>query len=146
MRVLKNQSRRDEGSATRQPLAPLDPLAREIHKVLELVRPMLDRDDEPAYNGYCGVASEAYLHLAGGRESGLRVMRAVNDDGSSHWWLEGPAGVIDLMFNARDRKRLRAGDMRPYPYETGRGAMFMNGYDRPSKRAAAIIELVRSRR
>jgi hypothetical protein len=140
--------RRRLPTASPPALAPLDPLAREIQKVLALVRPMVDREDdeEPAFNGYCGVASEAYLHLAGGRPVGLRVMRAENGDGTSHWWLQGPSGVIDLMYSAADRKSLKAGEMRPYPYEAGRGAMFMNGYDRPSKRAAAIIELVESRR
>jgi hypothetical protein len=108
---------------------------------------MLDpHEDEPTYNGYCGVATETYLHLAGGRESEFRVRRGDNSDGTSHWWLEGSNGVIDLMFGAADRKRLKLGDMEPYPYELGHGAMFMNGYTRASKRAAAIIELVESRR
>jgi hypothetical protein len=123
-------------------LAPLDYLGREIHRVVELVRPKLELyDDEPTYNGYCGVATEAYLHLAGGRKSKQRVTRAPNEDGTSHWWLVGPAGFIDLMLSSADRRRLRNGEMEPYPYENGQGAMLMNGY-RPSKRAAAIIELV----
>lgn len=73
-------------------------------------------------------------------------MSCDNGDGTSHWWLEGEAGVIDLMYSARDRKRLKAGEVEGFPYEDGRGAMFQNGYDRPSKRAAAIIELVKSHR
>ena len=44
-----------------------------------------DEEMEPAYEGYCGAASEAYLHLAGGKDSGLRVMRHGRGDGS-HWW------------------------------------------------------------
>jgi hypothetical protein len=133
--------------ASPQKLAPLDPLAREIQRVLALVKPMLHHhEDDPEYNGYCGVATEAYLHLAGSRRLDLRVMRAENDDHTSHWWLEGPKGVVDLMYSAADRKRLRNGRMTPYQYDAGRGAMFMNGYDQPSKRAAAIIELVESRR
>src|SRR3954447_22835628 len=76
-------------------LAPLDPLAREIQRVLDLVKPMqVDDPDDPAYNGYCGAATEAYLHLAGGRASELKVMRAGHGDGSSHWWLMGRRGVI----------------------------------------------------
>src|SRR4051812_38658802 len=96
-------------TATGPDLAPLDALAREIQAVLDLVKPMLAPiSDEPTYNGYCGVATEAYLHLAGGRDSGLQVKRADNGDETSHWWLEGPDGVIDLMYSAADRKRIRA--------------------------------------
>jgi hypothetical protein len=130
----------------RLPLAPLDPLGREIQRVLDLVKPMWQEEEEPKYNGYCGVASEAYLHLAGGRESGLRVMRCSNPDGSSHWWLEGTSGVIDLMLGPADRRRLKTKPRERFPYENGRGAMFQNGYKRPSQRAAAIIELVQSQR
>lgn len=130
----------------RPPLAPLDRLGREIQKVLDLVRPRYADEVEPKYDGYCGAASEAYLHLAGGREAGLRVMRRGDRDGSSHWWLEGPSGVIDLTLSPADRRRLNNRHEPDYPYEEGEGAMFQNGYDRPSKRAAAIIELVESRR
>jgi hypothetical protein len=143
----RGRSGTNDPGSPRPALAPLDSLAREIQRVLELVKPIMDRDeDEPTYNGYCGVASEAYLHLAGARRSGLRVMRAANGDGSSHWWLEGPRGVIDLMYSAADRKLLKVGDMEAYDYEHGRRAMFMNGYARPSLRAAAVIELVEARR
>lgn len=128
-------------------LAPLDPLAREIQQVLELVKPLqLNDSHEPSYNGYCGVATEAYLHLAGSRSPQLKVMRAGHSDGTSHWWLIGPRGVIDLMYSAADRRKLRSGQWDPYPYENGNGKMFQGGYDRPSKRARAIIELVKSRR
>lgn len=128
-------------------LAPLDSLAREIQHVLELVKPLQSSDDgDPMYSGYCGVATEAYLHLAGAKRPDLKVMRTGHDDGTSHWWLIGPSGVIDLMYGPSDRRKLHRGLLDPYPYEEGRGAMFQNGYKRPSKRAAAIIELVRSRR
>lgn len=129
----------------RPPLAPLDPLGREIQRVLDLVKPLYADDVEPKYDGYCGAATEAYLHLKGGRDAGLRVMRHGRRDGS-HWWLEGPAGVIDLTLGPADRRYETAHPQHAYPYEKGRGAMFQNGYERPSKRAAAIIELVESRR
>ena len=128
------------------PIAPLDPLGREIQQVLELLKPMLEDDGGVQYDGYCGSASQAYLHLAGGRTSGLKVRRKGNRDGSSHWWLEGPRGVVDLTLGPRDRRDIRAGRRRRYPYEGGTGAMFMGGYERPSKRAQAVIELVRWRR
>jgi hypothetical protein len=119
-------------------MAPRDELVREIQAVLKLIRPLLPDDPDPAFDGYCGAASEAYLHLSGGRESGLKVKRGENVDGSSHYWLEGSRGVIDLTLGVRDD----AG----YPYENGKGTMFRNGYDRPSERAAAIIQLVQWRR
>jgi hypothetical protein len=37
-------------------------------------------------------------------------MRDENLDGSSHWWLVGPRGVIDLMYGPADRRRLKSGD------------------------------------
>lgn len=115
---------------------------REIQHVLDLIAPF-GSEGEDNYEGYCGAATEAYLHLAGGRESGLRVMRRSNDDGSSHWWLlDGRGRVIDLTKGPADRRHLKKRPKDLYPYEEGRGAMFQNGYNRPSKRAAAIIELV----
>src|SRR4051794_27040905 len=130
----------------RPSLAPLDPLAREIHRVLDLIMPVWGYEAEPKYDGYCGAATEAYLHLAGGRDAGLRVKRRGHTDGTSHWWLEGASGVVDLTYGPADRRRLKKKPGSGYPYEKGKGAMFQNGYVRPSKRAAAIIELVRSRR
>jgi hypothetical protein len=52
-----------EPARAKVPLAPLDELGREIQRVLDLVMPMLDGSREPKYDGYCGAASEAYLHL-----------------------------------------------------------------------------------
>jgi len=134
-------------------LAPLDPLGREIQAVLDLIKPVRsESDDEAQYEGYCGAASEAYLHLSGGRDSGLAVRRCARRDGTSHWWLERPfdsgkvVEVIDLTLGPADRRHLKEWPEDLYPYDRGRGAMFQNGYARPSKRAAAIIELVLSRR
>jgi hypothetical protein len=144
---LRRRRRRTGVSDEARSLAPVDPLAREIQRVLELVKPLQVEDsDDPAYNGYCVAATEAYLHLAGGRASSLKVMRAGHSDGTSHWWLVGPRGVIDLMYSPGDRRKLRSGALEAYPYDEGKGAMFQNGYARPSKRAAALIEVVKSRR
>ena len=130
------------------PLAPADALVREIHAVLELVRPVTAREPEPRYAGYTVSASEAYLHLAreGDPERRLRVLRHGNGR-DSRWWLADEKGrVIDLALSAADRKAIRASPDARYPYEEGRGAMFRTGAERPSKRAAALLELVRSRR
>jgi hypothetical protein len=140
----KSTNRRGE-QPNRLPLAPLDPLAREIQKVLQLIEPfeLEGPPPSPRYDGYCGAATEAYLHLAGGRDSGLQAKRKRNRDGSSHWWLEGPRGVIDVTLSAADRRALRDGDLPEYDYHEGRGAMFQNGYGHASKRAQAIIDLVK---
>lgn len=130
----------------RPELAPLDGLAREIQAVLDLVKPKYEEETEPKYDGYCGAASEAYLHLAGGRDARLRVMRH-RRGGMSHWWLEDATDrVVDLTLGPADRRYLRDHPRSNYPYEKGRPAMFRQGYGRPSQRAAAIIELVKSRR
>jgi hypothetical protein len=131
-------------------LAPLDPLGREIQRVLDLIKPQYAEGDEPGweYEGYCGAASEAYLHLAHerGEAERVRVMRG-STDGASHWWLVDASGrVIDLNLSPSDRRWLKEHPGHRYPYGDGRGAGFRNGPKRPSKRAAAIIELVKSRR
>ena len=129
----------------RPPLAPRNRLVREIQAVLDLIRP--HGDVVPAYNGYCGAATEAYLHLAreSGEADGLRVMRRSSDHGS-HWWLLDSAGrVIDLNLSSADRQRLKIHPRATYPYEEGKGGAFQANPG-PSKRAAAIIELVKSRR
>jgi hypothetical protein len=127
----------------------MDSLVREIQRVLDLVKPVHGVGDEYdwAYNGYCGAASEAYLHLATEAEHGedLRVMRQADASGS-HWWLLDSKGrVIDLNLSAADRKWLNQHPEQGYPYGEGRGASFRM-WPKPSKRAAALIELVKSRR
>ena len=129
-------------------LAPADDLLRAIQAVLDLVCPVSSHDPHPRYGGYSVSAAEAYLHLA--READpqriLRVLRHGNGR-DSRWWLADERGrVIDLTLSAADRKLIRAEPARRYPYEEGRGAMFRTGPERPSKRAAALLELVRSRR
>ena len=130
----------------RPELAPLDKLGRKIQRVLDDVKPHISNADElpPAYEGYCGAASEAYLYLAGGRDSGLKVKRL--DDGEfSHWWLEDESGpVIDLTLGPADRRRLKKHPRKGHPYEQGRVTMFRRGYARPSRRAMAIVRLVRA--
>jgi hypothetical protein len=129
-------------------LAPADDLVREIHAVLDLVRPFAAEDPKPRYVGYAVPAAEAYLHLAreAQPERRLRVLRHGKGPGA-RWWLADERGrVIDLALSAADRKVIRADPKARYPYEEGQGAMFRNGAAKPSKRAAVLLELVRSRR
>ena len=126
--------------------APNDALAREIQEVLECIRPEFQVEVDPRYDGYSVAASEAYLHLAGGRDAGVKVMRHANGD-KSHWWLEDDKGrVIDLTLSPADRRRRQVEPELTYPYAEGKPAMFRRGYAKVSRRGAAIIELVRARR
>ena len=130
------------------PLAPPDPLVREIQGVLELVEPVGPEVPQPRFVGYSVAAAEAYMHLA--REAdpqrSLRVLRhGTGKEG--RWWLADERGrVIDLTLSAADRKAVRTDPAARYPYEEGRGAMFRTGAEKPSKRAAVLLELVRARR
>ena len=129
-------------------LAPADGLVREIHAVLDLVRPVGPEETQPRYVGYAVPAAEAYLHLAreAQPERRLRVLRHGSGPGA-RWWLADERGrVIDLALSAADRKLVRAEPGTRYPYEEGKGAMFRNGAEKPSKRAAVLLELVRARR
>jgi hypothetical protein len=128
-------------------LAPRDRLVREIQKVLKLVKPdALLEPGEAEYTGYCGVGAEVYLYFAGGRKANLKVMQH-SYEGGSHWWLLDSKGrVIDLTLGYRDHLRLSKNPDELYRYEEGKPAMFRNGYERPSKRAKALILLVEARR
>lgn len=130
------------------PLAPADALVREIHAVLELVEPVSSQSPEPRFAGYAVSGAEAYMHLAreADPERRLRVLRHGSGP-DARWWLADERGrVIDLALSAADRKALRADPALRYPYEEGRGAMFRTGAEKPSKRATALLELIRSRR
>ena len=141
--MAKTRSRKAKTKRPRPPLLSLDKRGRQIQAVLELVRPDLPDEGGNRYDGYCGAASEAYLHLAGGRGANLRVMRLAKGDGTSHWWLENDKGVIDLTLSPADITWHRNHPKDGYRYEDGTGAMFRSGYARPSKRARAIIALVK---
>jgi hypothetical protein len=135
-------------TAPRLALAPLDALGREIQEVLSVVRPRGPEEPEPAYVGYADAAAEAYFHLA--RESEPSAALSVVKHGtgaSSHWWLVGEDDrIIDLTLSPANRRSVNADPAAAYPYEEGRGAMFRTGASKPSKRATAVIELVRARR
>jgi hypothetical protein len=130
------------------PLAPADALMREIHAVLELVEPVTAGLPEPRYGGYAVAAAEAYMHLAREADPGRRLRVLRHGTGKeARWWLADERGrVIDLTLSAADRKAIRADPARRYPYEEGRGAMFRTGAEKPSRRAAVLLDLVRARR
>jgi hypothetical protein len=113
---VKRHSRTVRRPKLKRPeFAPLDPLGREVQRVLELIRPKLTEEaDYARFDGYCGAASEAYLHLARERRQGdnLKVMRRADGD-SSHWWLLDESGrVIDLTLAPSDRRYYKRGCRR----------------------------------
>lgn len=83
-------------------------------------------------SGLCYVASEAYYHLVGGKESGL-VPKTVRHEGSVHWWLEVRATGERFDLTADQFKK-------PVPYEKGRGRGFLTA--RPSERARVVMTRV----
>ena len=129
----------------RPDVAPVDGLGREILAVLDLVKPKLEGETRPAYRGYGETAAEAYFHLSQERDPERELpVRKLGKGPEAHWWLLAEDGrVIDPSLNAQERRSAKNG--KGYPYEQGKGAMFRTGASKPSKRAAAIIELVRSR-
>ena len=72
------------------------------------------------YDGFAYVGAEAYFHLAGGWDAGLRPMQ-LKHRGKSHWWLLDANGrVIDLVLGrARPRSPIHRGRCR-LPLHPGR--------------------------
>src|SRR5919106_6246885 len=98
-------------------LAPADELKREIQAVLD---PELIGEGRQSghgrYDGHAYAAAEAYFHLAGGYDSGLRPMQ-LKHRGKSHWWLLDASGrVIDLTLAPRESSN--------FPYHRGRRRPF----------------------
>lgn len=125
---------------TRTRLAPATALKREIQKVLRaddgsLADPRYAGGDGRC-DGYGYVGAEAYWHLAGGRDSGLRPMQ-LNHRGQSRWWLVDRDGrVIDLA--------LGRGDKAKFPYEKGSPRPFRGTKAGISRGAKAIVDAVRA--
>ena len=120
-------------------LAPRDPLVREIQRALDLIRPHEPHGSplESPYDGYCGVATQAYLTLSGLRPPVLCIYRLEHEVGV-HWWLEHETrGIIDVTLSARERRKDAW-----FSYDEGCRASFQGGYDRPSARARVLIDLV----
>lgn len=119
-------------------LAPADPLKREVQAVLRADDGSLSNPRYAGgpgrFDGYGYVAAEAYFHLAGGREAGLRSMQLLHR-GSSRWWLTDDRGrVIDLA--------LGRGEKLDFPYERGRSRPFRGTKAGISQAAKAIVDAV----
>ena len=119
-------------------LAPADALKREIQKVLRADEGALAdaryAGGDGRFDGYGYVAAEAYFHLAGGREAGLRSMQH-RHRGQSRWWLvDGQGRVIDLA--------LARGDQASFPYERGVPRPFRGTKAGISRGAKAIVDAV----
>ena len=124
--------------AERPRLAPADELKREIQAVLRADDGTLSNPRYAGgpgrFDGYGYVAAEAYFHLAGGRDSGLRPMQ-LNHRGASRWWLLDPAGrVIDMA--------LARGEKPAFPYEQGAPRPFRGTKAGISRGAQAIVDAV----
>ena len=123
-----------------------DVLARAVRTVLSdsefverehLRLPGYKKSQLRQFTGRCYVASESYFHLAGGRESGLKLRHAklryaINGfpAGTSHYWLVGTDdSPIDLTAEQFECA---------FPYELGIGWEFLTC--QPSVRAQKIID------
>ena len=106
--------------------------------------------------GHCAIASEAFYHLAGGKDAGfVPVVCGYNVDKlgnmffggpvegitrETHWWVRGPKGnmrgagdIIDITASQYDK---------PFPYHRGQNTGFMQPQRLPSRRAQILIERV----
>lgn len=84
--------------------------------------------------GHCYVATEAYYHLWG-KEDGFFPVRAKDDEGITHWWLENDEGeIIDIT----SLQYIIRG-MTP-PYDRGKRGGFLT--KEPSKRTKSLIKRI----
>ena len=97
-----------------------------------LLKPQF-RGSEHPLTGHCYVASEALYHLS---DDSLKPMRARDDQGVVHWWLETLEGEI-LDLTAGQYYDLG----RKPPYDRKRSGGFLT--KEPSKRAQVVIQKVR---
>jgi hypothetical protein len=133
----KSQASAGAGSQSRS-LAPADKLKREIQAVLtDELRSDTHRVGRGRYDGFAYPAAEAYLHLAGGYDAGLRAMH-LKHRGKSHWWLvDSKDRVIDLTLAPRETS--------DFPYHRGKRRPFRYTPAGLSRRALTIVERVGSR-
>lgn len=117
--------------------------------------------DDPRETGHCAVASEAFYHIAGGKQAGFIPVvcgYAEDDKGNmkfkdeivpalakgwkkqTHWWIRGPEGdtrgagkIFDVTSGQYDA---------PYPYHNGHNTGFMQPQQKPPKRAQIVIDRV----
>jgi hypothetical protein len=120
-------------------LAPADKLKREVQAVLteDLAQDQY-RSGFGKFDGFAYVAAEAYFHLAGGWDAGLRPMQ-LKYRGKSHWWLLDPSGrVIDLTLGPREPSS--------FPYHRGQRRPFRYTPAGISRRAQTVVERVKAGR
>jgi hypothetical protein len=87
--------------------------------------------------GYCYVASEAYFHLAGGKESGLKPMQ-ISHEGVSHWFLLNDRSPTLAGSQVID---ITAGQFKtPVPYSDAKGRGFLT--KSPSKRTQRLLDAI----
>lgn len=85
--------------------------------------------------GFCYIATEALFHLIGGEKTNYRP--AFYKKGKeSHWWLVDNQGKI------LDPTKDQFKPNKPQ-YHLGKRIGFQNGYKKPSKKAAILIELIK---
>jgi hypothetical protein len=116
-------------------LAPADKLKREVQAALtdELAQDQY-RSGFGRFDGFAYVAAEAYFHLAGGYDAGLRPMQHKRR-GRSHWWLVDSDGrVIDLALGPRENSK--------FPYHRGQRRPFRYTPAGISRRAQTVVQRV----
>jgi hypothetical protein len=90
------------------------------------------RPENPMF-GHCYGAAEALYHLLGGKGSGYKAQRGVDDDGITHWWVLSPTGKI------LDPTAAQYTDFgKTPPYNNGKGASFRG----LSLRAKTIMDCI----
>ena len=95
-----------------------------------------NEQSEIASTGFCYIATEALFHLIGGVDSKYKPCY-FKENGESHWWLINEKNrILDPTFDQYG--------LETPPYHLGKRAGFLNGYSKPSKRAAKILLLVSS--
>lgn len=104
-------------------------------KALRLLTPYWRAQNESSSTpstGFCYIGTEALFHMIGGIKSGFKPVY-LKEGEETHWWLINDAGVIlDVTFDQYDNTP---------PYHMGKKAGFMNGYGKPSRRAAVLIKI-----
>ncbi len=117
-------------------LAPADALKRQIQAALDPgLADKRYRSGHGRFDGLGYVGAEAYFHLAGGDEAGLRPMQ-LTYRGKSHWWLMDSADrVIDLALAPRETSS--------FPYHRGRARRFRWTPAGISKAAQTVVDRVR---
>jgi hypothetical protein len=96
---------------------------------------LINEDSGIPSTGFCYIATEALFYLIGGLDSGYKPVCLTEPDGT-HWWLQRRKSILDPTLSQYDGEMPR--------YHDGRKTGFLNGYVRPSRRAAALIEIARA--